>query len=107
MLPVHKVLLIALDAMLLHRFQPTRVPRFDLFFALFVENRSDFAEVSVNPSFRLRLLKSYKIALVVVEYPGEDWILTEIIEASTAEFVQLKKELLVLNLTLEPGIEYV
>ena len=89
MFPVHKVLLIAFNAMLLHRFQSARVPRFDFFFAFFIENGGDFAEVSVNLSSLLRLFKSYKITLIVVEYPWEDWVLAEIIEATAAKLVQL------------------
>ena len=89
MLPIHKVLLIAFNAMLFHRFLSARVPRFDFFFAFFIENSGDFAEVSVNLSSLLSLFKSYKITLVVVEYPREDRVLAEIVEATAAKLVQL------------------
>ena len=81
-LPVHKVHLVAIDALLLHRLQPALVSTANLVLVPLVEDGCNFAEVSVDLGSRLGLLKGDQVTLVVSEDPGEDWIRAQVVEAS-------------------------
>lgn len=106
-LPVHEVHLVAFDSLILHRLQSTLVAILNLIFALLVENGGYFAKVSVDLIARFRLFKRVQVTFVVSEDPREDWVRTQVVEASRTELVQLKEQLLVLNLALEPWVEHI
>ena len=84
---VHEVHFVPLDAMLFHCFHAALIAIINLLFVLFVENGSDFTEVSVDLAPWLCLFERVEVALVVSEDPWKDRIGTEVIEASRAELV--------------------
>ena len=72
-----------------------------------VKGRCHSAEVAVDLVLTLGLFEGVHVALVVVNDPREDRVGAKIVKATTRELVQLEKQFLVLNFTIETRVEQV
>ena len=69
-----------------------------------IKDDSSLAKVSVKEVVLLAAFERVNIRFEVIMQPGEEWILAHIVEIAASILVEEKKELLVLNVTLNPLI---